>query len=543
VAFESPIYRAPSVPKISRRNISSSVIRGAEAASTATTPKLQRSRFSFLKKQELKENKGSLKLESTQLDALEETNRILFEIQNQLSIDFATRIAERRQSIRGIKKQTEKEKISRKEASIESIGKFNKKVGNFFDKVTAPAKSIFQKLLDFFGIVLTGIAVNTAFTWLSDEKNRQKLSDTLQFVGKYWKEIAGVLIGLQVVSTIASLVASISTAVALLTNPIFLAAVGLVASTAATVYRDRIRKQQQEEELQKRIKKENLSQEQIKQIRETNLQLRTAEIPSTATRQGSAEMQLGILLSDWFRRKGSRSKGGTIEPFALKANIVKQYPNIIQRFSLGGTVNGQGSQNIDSVPAKLAPGEEVIRASAANLFRPLLKDINDNAGRLWISFSAGVSQMLENNKIFQEVIGKFNIQLNLFKEQLDQFATDIKTKQIKQQPPSNGSFDVSRRTKELNVPPAMITPHEEVIPRSSVKQLQPVLKQINVKKTRKTSRAPIVIPMTAPPIVQGGGDELIQPSGGTATEEPQVSSTNMMNPYMSITPQLYGIFV
>ena len=48
--------------------------------------------------------------------------------------------------------------------------------------------------------------------------------------------------------------------------------------------------------------------------------------------------------------------------------------------------------------------------------------------------------------------------------------------------------------------------------------------------------------MTAPPIVQGG-DELVQPSGGTATEEPQVGSINMMNPYMSIVPGILGIFV
>ena len=47
--------------------------------------------------------------------------------------------------------------------------------------------------------------------------------------------------------------------------------------------------------------------------------------------------------------------------------------------------------NVDSVPAMLAPGEEVIRTSAANLFRPLLKDINNNAGRMWNTFSTVVS--------------------------------------------------------------------------------------------------------------------------------------------------------
>lgn len=537
MAFESPIYRAPSLPKISRRNISSSVIRGAEAASTATTPKLQRSRFSFLKKTELKENKESLKLESTKLDSLEETNRILVEIQKQLSIDFATRIAERKQTIRGIKKQTEKERITSKESAIEGISKFNQKVSSIFDKVTAPAKNIFQKLMDFFGIIVSGVLINTAFTWLSNEKNREKLSETLSFVGKYWKEIAGVLIGLQVVSTITKLITALQVVSAVLLSPLFLKAVGLIAASAALI------------SIGKAF--EPVTRERIKQASESQ-QGKGIFVKGTGgigDPYSGLERQLygdpTALPGDFdYGREIGRKNGGTIpkvSSYNFKANLIKQYPNIVQRFSLGGTVGGGGSQNVDSVPAKLAPGEEVTRASAANLFRPLLKDINDNAGRLWVSFSAGVAQMLENNTVFKEVIGKFNIQLNFFKEQLDEFVTDIRSKKINPQPPSNGSFDISQKTKELNVLD-MISPVEEVIPSSAVKRFKPILKQINVKKTKKQSRAPIVIPMTAPPIVQGG-DELIQPSGGTATEEPQIGSVNIMNPYMSITPGLYGIFV
>lgn len=48
---------------------------------------------------------------------------------------------------------------------------------------------------------------------------------------------------------------------------------------------------------------------------------------------------------------------------------------------------------VDSVKALLAPGEEVIRTSSAMLFRPLLKDINDNAGRLWSNFSLAVNKL------------------------------------------------------------------------------------------------------------------------------------------------------
>lgn len=530
MAFESPIYKAPSIPKISRRNISSSVIRGAEAASTATTPKLKRSSFRFLQRPKLQGTQDSLKLETNQLDALQETNRILVEIQNQLAIDFATRIAERKQAIRGIKKQTEKEKINRKEASIESIGKFNQKVGNFFDKVTAPAKSIFQKLIDFFGIIVTGIAVNTAFTWLSDEKNRQKLSDTLGFVGKYWKEIAGVLIGLQVVSTIASLVATISTVFAVLTNPAFLAAV-----TAVVAYKVAIDKEKsiarEREILNKKDDKSVVTPEEFKKGERPSIQQLYYE---QIQRNPTGAFGIGI----------GNSKGGTILPishpsFAIKSNIIKQYPNIIQRFSNGGSVGGRGSQNIDSVPARLAPGEEVIRASAANLFRPLLKDINDNAGRTWLSFSAGVTQMLENNKILKELLANLNYQLTLFKDQLDRFTSDIRYGNIKPNNANNGPVVPAPFIDNI---PAMLSPGEQIMPGSAVKKLQPVLRQINVKKSKRSSKAPIVIPMTAPPIVQGG-DELVQPSGGTATEEPQVGSINMMNPYMSIVPGILGIFV
>ena len=60
---------------------------------------------------------------------------------------------------------------------------------------------------------------------------------------------------------------------------------------------------------------------------------------------------------------------------------------------MGGTVFGQGSQTVDSVPAMLAPGEEVIRSASANIFRPVLKDINDNAGRMFVAFRDGVNLM------------------------------------------------------------------------------------------------------------------------------------------------------
>jgi hypothetical protein len=531
VAFESPIYKAPSIPKISSRNISSSVIRGAEAVSSAATPRLRRSSFRFLQRPKLQGTQGSLKLETNQLDALQETNRILVEIQNQLAIDFATRIAERKQAIRGIKKQTEKERVSKKEASIESINKFNQGVGNFFDKVTAPAKNIFQKLIDFFGIIVSGIAINTAFTWLSDKNNQKKLSETLSFVGKYWKEIVGVLVGLQLISVVAKLIAAIQVVSAVLLNPVLLGALTTIIGFAA--------RNREIERIKPYVRKDLKSAEETLNKKDSPFyeKLGAYFAKEQLTKPGGPQDPLTLPIPG-----AMYSSGGTIPnlpSYNFRASVIKQYPNIIQRFSSGGSVGGKGSGLVDSVRAMLAPGEEVIRSSAANLFRPLLKDINDNSGRLWASFSQGVREMLDGNKTLKIVIIDLQQQLTKFKDQLDQFINDVKFKKVDDA--TGGGFSTTNRTKQIQV-----SSLDQGSPKKPTDILRPVVKEIkaqSIRKPKRTPKAPIIIPMTAPPIVQGGGDELVQPSGGTATEEPTIGSVNTMNPYMRITSKIYGIFV
>jgi hypothetical protein len=536
VEFEGQTYKAPSIPKISRRNISSSVIRGAEAVSNVSSPRLRRSKFSFLKKPGLQQDKQALKPESTPIGTLEETNRILVEIQNQLAIDFATRIAERKESVLGIKKRTEKDRARKKERSIESLNKFNQKVSGIFDKVTAPAKSIFQKLMDFFGLIVSGIVINTAFTWLSDKNNQKKLSETLGFIGKYWKEIAGVLIGLQLVSTIAKLVTAIQLVSAVLLSPLFLKTLAIIVAAAGVIALGKAL----EPVTRERLKQASRAQRgEVPYIRGTG---GVGDPYSGLERQlyGSPTAMPGDLD---YNRGVQRSKGGTIpyiSPYTFKANVIKQYPNIIQRFSTGGTVGGRGSGNVDSVPARLAPGEEVIRASEAMRWRPLLKDINDAGGRMWLSFSSGVKEMLEGNKELKNIISNLNIQLDTFKSKLDEFVRDIKLGKIKPNTPPGAGPTVPSSIKDDKT---YVIPIEETKgKKSSLKNVQPVLRQVSVKKSKRTAKAPIIIPMTAPPIVKGG-DEMVQPSGGTATEEPQVASTNMLNPYMRITPGIYGIFM
>ena len=148
--FDSSIYRAPSLPKLGRRNISSPIIRGAQSV---VAPRLKKSSFSFIKP---RIQTPILTSETTASETLVETNRILVEIQKQLALDFANRIVEKKDTLKSAKIRLNKERAAREEESLEAVKKFGSGIFKAFDKIATPAKSIFQKILDFFSIILTG---------------------------------------------------------------------------------------------------------------------------------------------------------------------------------------------------------------------------------------------------------------------------------------------------------------------------------------------------------------------------------------------------
>jgi hypothetical protein len=192
------VYKAPSIPKLNRRNIKSTLISGAIKPGV----ELKKSKFSFIKplvklipdslvpiKED--ENKGSLgkNIQSGVgiQKLLEQSNKILSQIKEQLSLDFLSRINQEKKELAENKKRIAAEKVKDKEKKIESGG--GGLLGKTLSAVVAPAKSIFQKLLDFFSIILTGILVNTAFKWLQKPENQEKLKQFFQFLKDYWKEL------------------------------------------------------------------------------------------------------------------------------------------------------------------------------------------------------------------------------------------------------------------------------------------------------------------------------------------------------------------
>ena len=141
-------FLAPSIPKpkLSKSNISSSVLRSGAVAKALSTqkPQLKTSTFNFSRKRETGQG-SQLSVDAGFISSsLVETNRILVEIQKQLSLDFASRIAEQQNLLKTAKIQREKQSRARKEFSLEKFGGVAKRITGLFAPITRPVKSIFD---------------------------------------------------------------------------------------------------------------------------------------------------------------------------------------------------------------------------------------------------------------------------------------------------------------------------------------------------------------------------------------------------------------
>ena len=502
------VYRAPSIPKLSKSNISSPVLRGA-AATTAAKPKLTRSRFSFLKPKISAEN---LKTEAPSQginEILAETNQILVEIQKQLSLDFAMRIAEEKDTLKKVKDTESKKKFAAKEKFVESTKKISGAVGGVINKVSAPIKSIFDKIKEFFGLILTGIVLNKAFAWLQDEGNRKKLERIFNFIGTYWKEIALTLIGIKLASTLASIWGTISLVAGVLVSPLFLKALAIVAAIAGVVAIGKAFEP---------ATKERISQAAAAQQGKAPFVRGTGGIgdPYAGLEQQLFGSPTAIPGDLDFNRGLGRKYGGTIPSVTIQrfssGGSVRGYAEGGTFERLMGTVRGTGSMMVDSVKALLAPGEEIIRATSAMLFRPLLKDINDNAGRMWVKFSEATKKLLEVSSLQTSVSEEF---AKVIEDHNQYLKDDI----IKKRTGQGGGYSFNRPKQ------SSVTPTQKI--------------QNNIIMSSPGSGGINFLPMVLPK--QSSKPPQIPQMSNTATEVVPILTFNMVNPWMDVTPEVYGI--
>ena len=112
-------------------------------------------------------------------ESLIRTNEILTDVAAQLEQDFSGRLQAEKDLLEKEKQNKIGSKREDKEERLEAkkVAKFVKSTAS---TVTAPFKGIFQKILDFGTLFLSGIGVNAALAWLSDPKNMIKFDKLLK---------------------------------------------------------------------------------------------------------------------------------------------------------------------------------------------------------------------------------------------------------------------------------------------------------------------------------------------------------------------------
>jgi hypothetical protein len=156
------------------------------------------------------------------------------------------------------------------------------------------------------------------------------------------------------------------------------------------------------------------------------------------------------------------------------------------------------------------------------MFRPLLKDINNNAGRMWITFSNAIRNMISYNETMRYALDELSRNLETFKKQLDDFVNQEKLEKSKKA----GGGGYGLRTPSKDSITTLVLP--TTIIHSDLK-----------KPTRPATRT--TIPITLP--TKTANYKMPAIDGGMATDEPDISSVNLANDYMMLTPRMYGIFV
>lgn len=594
MAFSSQLLKAPSItsrPKLSKTSVSSSIFRGAKSPiGSSTTIKISKG-MGYGGKAGTVDPKYLQTYITTVDQTLVETNNILIEIQRQLAFDYASRIEDEKNAIKSIKAAESKRKFAAKEKSIEGVSKIDGAIGGTISKIAAPIKGIFDKIKEFFGLILTGIVANAAFEWLKDENNVKTLGNIFTFIGK---TLPFLLVGLLTYKLIKwarrfyllarffkRLPGKISRSLGFRSTPNPTVRPSITSNLAPKS--GSLSSLSKGQAVAPRLGAGTILDKFGKPAMGSGIDAfkggtpgRAPNIPkpgqgitpkitpgnflSIFNPKNLASLGIGVLLelagnfaitsafnalednrikkyAEKVRREGTQESESKklikliqkeleyqespmhgIEKFFSNVNGVSKSESLVARYSKqlqaigfnkGGTVPGKGSRNVDSVSAMLAPGEEVIRTASARLFRPLLKDINDNAGRLWTAFSMGINKLLMVSKYQDDVNKEFSKVI----EDQDRYQRNLKTKRL------------SEATGGGSRSPARFTPKAP--------------KVTNVNVVPQSGGGMTFLPMVLP--TQKSKPPQIPQMQSPATEAPNISSVNPGNPFMMLTPELYGI--
>ena len=449
MAFSSQAFRAPSLtsrPKLGKTTVSSSVFRGTAAA--VSSPKAMKvpkgMGYDSIYRGSNVDPKN-LKQESTPVEqTLVETNRILVEIQNQLAIDFASRIARDKEEINKIRAVSDKKKRAEAEKGAEAVKKTGGIISGIGNKILAPAKGIFDKIKDFLAIVLTGFLVNKALPWLA--ANQGIIDGIFKFLANHWKKILyliGGIIIFKVVRKIIKIFKAVKAVAKFLKNGIkALFNIFRKGGRVMGAMRGALKGGQGVKGALKAGQK--ASQRFGAKAAQSAAKKAAAKTAAKAGAKGLGKAVLkkipliglgaGILfgaqraLAGDFVGAGmelaSGAAGtvpglGTAASVAIDAALVAKDVGAFDGVGKDGTVLGKDVGDKDTVDTKLTVGETVIPKKQSKEFKPFLNDIINNEGALFKAMDLSFKMQEQNIKMFTDINEKFDNVLTSFDNIID----------------------------------------------------------------------------------------------------------------------------
>lgn len=165
--------------------------------------------------------------------SLLETTNILGEITQKLQLDYSQRLEEQKNLFDQQRRDNLDKKRKDKEEKLETVkkSKISKKLASVISK---PFGNIFDKLLNLAGILGGGILGTNFLKRLNNPEFLKRIEGIFNWTTENWKAIAigaGVIGTILAAGAIANFISGASLVFGILTNPIFLAVVGVIASS------------------------------------------------------------------------------------------------------------------------------------------------------------------------------------------------------------------------------------------------------------------------------------------------------------------------
>ena len=166
-------------------------------------------------------------------EQVNENNKLLIKLGDAMSLDYNDRLKEEKKKTKVEREKLLAKKRRDKESAIETRKKFTKLVGTTLSGAASPFKNIFSKIFDFFKIIVTGTAINSAMEWYKDEGNKKKVENFFNFLKENANTILliiGAIVAVDIALKLAGVVLAAKALVGIVMNPAFLTIVAVIAA-------------------------------------------------------------------------------------------------------------------------------------------------------------------------------------------------------------------------------------------------------------------------------------------------------------------------